>query len=149
MVFPLNQILNVSPNLQITIYLKDYLSLLYFFFDDVEEHQFPSYCTTSYLNLGGRFFSKVTWVLQLHTVWSQKKIGLLILLNCEPASLTAFTTIGPKEQQTSDNLIVKDYCFIIEIFDKFSFSGILRGCLRHFNWSLEKISISQTTGNVK
>ena len=27
----------------------------------------------------------------------------------------------PKEQQTSDNLIVKDYCFIIELFDKFSF----------------------------
>ena len=24
----------------------------------------------------------------------------------------------PKEQQTNDNLIVKDYCFIIEIFDK-------------------------------
>ena len=24
----------------------------------------------------------------------------------------------PKEQQASDNLIVKDYCFIIEIFDK-------------------------------
>ena len=24
----------------------------------------------------------------------------------------------PKEQQTSDNLIVKDNCFIIEIFDK-------------------------------
>ena len=23
-----------------------------------------------------------------------------------------------KEQQTSDNLIVKDYCFITEIFDK-------------------------------
>ena len=36
----------------------------------------------------------------------------------------------PKEQQTSDNLIVKDYCFIIEIFDKFSFSGILRRCLK-------------------
>ena len=30
-----------------------------------------------------------------------------------------------KEQQTSDNLIVKDNCFIIEIFDKFSFSGTL------------------------
>ena len=29
-----------------------------------------------------------------------------------------FTTMCPKEQQTSDNLIVKDYCFIIEIFDK-------------------------------
>ena len=29
-----------------------------------------------------------------------------------------FTTMCPKEQQTSYNLIVKDYCFIIEIFDK-------------------------------
>ena len=44
-----------------------------------------------------------------------------------------FTTMFRKEQQTSDNLIVKDYCFIIEIFDKFRFSGILRGCLSHFN----------------
>ena len=48
------------------------------------------------------------------------------LLNCEDASLTVFATKYLKEQQTSDNLIVKDYCFIIEIFDKFSFSGILR-----------------------
>ena len=61
----------------------------------------------------------------------RKKIDLLILLNCEAASLTMFTTMCPEEQQTSDNLIVKDYCFIIEIFDKFSFSGILRGCLSH------------------
>ena len=60
-------------------------------------------------------------------------IGLLILLNCEAASLTVFTTMFPKEQQTNDNLIVKDYCFIIKIFDKFSFSGILRGCLSHLN----------------
>ena len=44
-----------------------------------------------------------------------------------------FTTMCPKEQQTSDNLIVEDYGFITEIFDKFSFSGILRGCLRHLN----------------
>ena len=51
MVFPLNQIINVSPNLQIAIYLKDYSSFLYIFFDDVEEHQFPSYRTTPYLNL--------------------------------------------------------------------------------------------------
>ena len=29
-----------------------------------------------------------------------------------------FTIMCPKEQQTSDNLILKDYCFIIEIFDK-------------------------------
>ena len=55
MLFPLNQILNVSPNLQIAIYLKDYSSLPCFFFDDVEKHQFPSYCTTSYLNLGEDF----------------------------------------------------------------------------------------------
>ena len=38
-----------------------------------------------------------------------------------------------KEQQTSDNLIVKDYCFIIEIFDKFGFSDIIRGSLSHLN----------------
>ena len=48
----------------------------------------------------------------------RKKIGLLILLNCETVSLTVFTTMCPKEQQTSDNLIVRDFCFIIETFDK-------------------------------
>ena len=58
----------------------------------------------------------------------RKKIDLLILLNCEAASLTVFTTMCPKEQQTSDNLIVKDNRFITEMFHKFSFSGILRGC---------------------
>ena len=63
----------------------------------------------------------------------KKNIDLLTLLNCEAASLTVFTTICPKEQQTSDNLIVKDNCFIIEIFNKFSFIGILRGCLSHLN----------------
>ena len=59
-------------------------------------------------------------------------MGLLILLNCEAASLTVFTTMCSKEQQTSDNLIVKYYCFIIEIFDKFSFSGIPKGMF-HLN----------------
>ena len=44
-----------------------------------------------------------------------------------------FTTMSAKEQQTSDNLIVKDNCFITEIIDKRSFSGILRGCLSHLN----------------
>ena len=43
------------------------------------------------------------------------------------------TTMCPKEQQNSDNLIVKDNFFIMEIFDKFSFSGIFRGCLSHLN----------------
>ena len=44
-----------------------------------------------------------------------------------------FTAMYPKEQKTSDNLIVKVYCFIIEIFDKRSFCGILRGCLNYLN----------------
>ena len=44
-----------------------------------------------------------------------------------------FMTMSLKEQQTSDNLIVEDYCLITEIFDKFSFSGIFRGCLSHLN----------------
>ena len=46
---------------------------------------------------------------------------MLILLSCEAASLTVFTTMCPEEQQTSNYLMVKDYCFIIEIFDKFTF----------------------------
>ena len=54
MVFPLNQILNVSPNLQVAIYLKLFeLTLL--FFNDVEEHQFLSYCTTSTSDWGKDF----------------------------------------------------------------------------------------------
>ena len=69
------------------------VELTLLFFSDVEEHDFPSSFTKSYLKLGERFFSTVTWVLQLHTVWNQKKIGLLILLNCEAASLTVFTTM--------------------------------------------------------
>ena len=44
-----------------------------------------------------------------------------------------FTTMCPKGQQTNDNLIVKDCCFIMAILDKFSFGGILRGCLSHLN----------------
>ena len=32
------------------------------------------------------------------------------MLNCEAASLTVFTTMCPKGQQTSDDLIVEDYC---------------------------------------
>ena len=39
----------------------------------------------------------------------------------------------PNEQQTSDNLIVKDNCFVIEMFDKCSFIGVLRGCLSYLN----------------
>ena len=49
-----------------------------------------------------------------------------------------FTAMCLKEQQTSDNLIVKNYCFITEIFDKFSFSGILKGCQSHLNEALKE-----------
>ena len=45
----------------------------------------------------------------------RKRKRLLILLKCEVKSLTVFTTMCLKEQQTSDNLIGKDYCFVIEI----------------------------------
>ena len=37
-----------------------------------------------------------------------------------------FTSMSPEEQETSDNLIVKDNCFINEKFDRSGFSGILR-----------------------
>ena len=39
MIFSLNQILNVSPNLQIAVYLETYLTYLTFF-NDPEEHEF-------------------------------------------------------------------------------------------------------------
>ena len=81
----------------------------------------------------GKDFSLQSLEFHSCTQFEIKKIGLLILQNCEAASLTVFTTMCPKEQQTSDNLIVKHYCFINEIFDKFSFSGILRGCLSRLN----------------
>ena len=63
--------------------------------------------------------SEKDWPVDFAKLWSRES-------DC-------FTTMYPKEQQTSDNLIVKDYCFITEIFGKFSFSGILRGCLSHLN----------------
>ena len=58
---------------------------------------------------------------------------MLLLINCEAASLTVFRTMCSKEQQTTDNLIVKDNCLIIEIFDKCSFSGVFGGCLSRLN----------------
>ena len=39
------------------------------------------------------------------------------------------TILCPNKQQTSDNSIVKENCFIIEMFHKSSFSGIPRRCL--------------------
>ena len=41
MVFPLNRILSVSPNLQIAIYLKDYSSLPYFLSMMLKNISFP------------------------------------------------------------------------------------------------------------
>ena len=74
-----------------------------------------SYCSKSYLKRRDRLFSTVTWVLQLHTVWNPKNIGLLTLLTCEAASLTVFTTMFHKEQQTSDNLTVLSLKYLINL----------------------------------
>ena len=78
-------------------------------------------CTS---NLGKDFSLQSLEFYSCIYILKSEKIGLLILLNYEAASLTVFTTMCPKEQKSSDNLIVKDHCFIIEIFGKFSFSGI-------------------------
>ena len=94
---------------------------------------FPLPVPNRTLNLGERFSLQSLEFYSCIQFEIRKKIDLLILLNYEAASLTVFTTMCSKEQQTSDNLIVTDYCFIIEIFDKFNFSGILRGCLNHLN----------------
>ena len=72
MVFSLNQILNVSPNLQIAIYFKDESSLPYFLFNDVEEHKFPSNCTKSYLKWRERSFSTVNCFTAAYGLKSEK-----------------------------------------------------------------------------
>ena len=118
MVFSLNQMLNVSLNLQIAIYLKDKLSLSYIFFNDVEEHEFPSNWTKSYLKLGERFFSTVTWVLQACIQFEIRKI--LACLFCE--------TVKPRVWQCLQSCVLRR-----NKFDKVSFSGILRGCWSHLN----------------
>ena len=43
-----------------------------------------------------------------------------------------FTTMCIKEQQTSDNLIFKDYCFITKIFDKGPVKQIQRMKIAHY-----------------
>ena len=59
------------------------------FFNDAEEHEFLPNCNK--------------WsTVKLHAVRNQKKIGLLILLNCQVEGLTVFTTMCPEEQLTSD-----------------------------------------------
>ena len=76
------------------------VELTLLFFNGVEEHKFPSNCTKSYLKLGERFLSAVSWVLDTGAYsLKSEKIGLLILLNCKAASLTVFTTMFPMEQQ--------------------------------------------------
>ena len=102
-------------------------------------------------------YCTITWVLQLHTVWNQKKIALLILLNCEAASLTVFTTMCPKEQQTSENLIVKDYldggCFKCLLSTRLSFTydnteNFLKGRF-HSAWLLFSERVDSRRGWVK
>ena len=70
MVFLLHQILNVSPNLQIAIYLESPSSPN--FFQWCWRAWVSLNCTKLYFKRWARFFSTVTWVLQLHAFWNQK-----------------------------------------------------------------------------
>ena len=130
MVFSVNQILNASLNLQIEIYLKDLSSLPYFFPVMLKSMSFL--LTVPYLKRRDRFFSAVTWVLHSAYSLNSEKDWPVDFAELKPW-VWLFTTMCPKEQQTSDSLIGKDNCFIFELFDKFSFSGILRGRLSHSN----------------
>ena len=96
-------------------------------FNDVEEDE-GTLTVSNPTSNGGLDFSLQS--LEFYSCIQFEIRKRLTLLNCEAASLTVFTTMCPKEQQASDNLIVKDYCFIVEIFDKFSFS-IFRGYISH------------------
>ena len=84
--------------------------------------------TKSYLKLGERFFSAVTWVLQLHTVWNQKEIGLLILLNCKAASLTAFTTMCHKALVKRARLFAIQHATFVEWKKSWSFDHLVYTC---------------------
>ena len=91
---------------------------------------FPSTALNCSSNDGIYFFCSHPSFTAAYSLKSEKgwPVDFAKLWNLEPDSVT---TMCPKEQQTSDNLIVKDNYFIVEIFDKFSFSGIFRGCLSH------------------
>ena len=109
-------------------------------FHRIYKLQFISKISRAYLTFCSMMLKSMSFPLTVPNCTSNGGIdfslqSLLTLLNCDAASLTVFTTIFLEEQQTSDNLIVKDYCFIIKTFDKFSFACILRGCLSHLNES--------------
>ena len=115
MEFSSNQMLDISPNLQIAIYLKDKLSLLYFFSVMLKRMRFPLTVLNRTSNLGKDFALRSLEFYSSIQFEIRKKIGLLILLNCEAASLTVFTTMGPKEQQTSDNSYTDDIIILLNI----------------------------------
>ena len=82
---------------------------------------FPLIDPNRTLNLGKDF--------SLVTIW----------LNCE--------AVCAKEQQTSDDLIVKDYCFIIEIFDRGHFKIIFLTIIA-LSFPLLRPKLEQTSGTV-
>ena len=100
MVISLNQILNVQPNLQIAIYLKDRRAYLTFFSMMLKSMSFPLIVPnrTSY--------GRIDFSLQSPEFYSH--------IQLEIEKETVFTTMCPKEQQTSDNLIVKDNCLSLK-----------------------------------
>ena len=78
MVFSLNQILNVSLNLKLQFISK--ISPAYLF---------PLNYTELYLKRWARFLSTVTWVLQLHSLKSEKDwpVDFANLWSCESDSV--------------------------------------------------------------
>ena len=119
MVFSLNQILNVSPNLQIAIYLKDWSSLPYFF---LKSMSFPITVPNRTTDLGKDFS------LQSLEFYSCIQFEIRKRL-----CLTVFTTMCPKEQKASDNLIIKDYCLILKYLINLALVVSLGRCLGHIN----------------
>ena len=84
MIFSLNQMLKVSPNLQLQFISK--ISWAYLtFFTDVEDHEVPSNCTKSFLKLGKDFLyshlsftaayslkSEEDWPIDFAKLWSRE-----------------------------------------------------------------------------
>ena len=72
MVFSLNQILNVSPNLQIAIYLKDYSSLPHFFSMMLKSMSFPLTEPNRTSNLGKDFSLQSLEFIAAYSLKSEK-----------------------------------------------------------------------------
>ena len=72
-------------------------------------------------------------VLNDQNLFTESNLGDWLLSYVQFYSGGHFSERAAAAQWSGKMNHLKDNCFIIEIFDKFSFSGILRGCLSHLN----------------